>query len=145
MAFAPGPNLPDFAKLKSAFVGARDQIKNYLLYQTITQLLDANQKMKNIFKGDIEGNTAAIADISDSTFLTSTDESDALTNSRNLLAGIGIAFDDTVDNERTISATSSGVSELGYWTPLIESFNPGDSELVLTDANAPIAVWTPTP
>lgn len=41
----------------------------------------------------------------DATYLTWTDESARLPNSRNLVAGSGIAFDDTVPNVRTISST----------------------------------------
>jgi hypothetical protein len=44
------------------------------------------------------------------TYLTATDESSILPNSRQLLAGTGITFNDTVANKRTISAT--GVSDL---------------------------------
>ena len=54
MAFQAGPKLPDFAKLKAVFVGARDQVKDYLLFQTIVNLLDANQRQQKIFSQDIE-------------------------------------------------------------------------------------------
>lgn len=40
----------------------------------------------------------------DATYLTSTDESARLPNSRQLLAGSGITFDDSIPNERTVSA-----------------------------------------
>lgn len=39
----------------------------------------------------------------------------------------------------------TNVRDAGYWSPLVLSNNSGDSELVLTDGNAPIMVWIPTP
>lgn len=36
--------------------------------------------------------------------------------------------------------------DVGYWSPLIlDGEDNGDSELVLTDNNAPIMIWIPTP
>ena len=37
-----------------------------------------------------------------------------------------------------------GGPDAGYWSPLILSNNPGDSELVLAD-DAPVIIWIPTP
>ncbi len=54
MPFQQSSKLPDFVKLKSVFVGAREQIKNYLLFQTIINFLDSTQKMKVIFSKQIE-------------------------------------------------------------------------------------------
>lgn len=42
------------------------------------------------------------------TYLTSSDESVALPNSRDLIAGTNISFDDSVANQRTISASGTG-------------------------------------
>lgn len=35
--------------------------------------------------------------------------------------------------------------DIGYWSPLILSLDPGDSEIVLSDTGAPIIIWIPTP
>lgn len=51
-------------------------------------------------------------------YLTSSDESTILPNSRELLAGTGISFDDTVANERTISSSSGGAQ----WDVLTDGF-----------------------
>lgn len=53
MPFQPKSNLPDFAALKATFVGAKDQIKDYLLFQTIINLVDANTKNQRIFSKQI--------------------------------------------------------------------------------------------
>lgn len=59
MAFKPsvtpkaGAPLPDFERLKSTFVGAQDQVENYLLYQTITRLIESTQRAVQILNKDI--------------------------------------------------------------------------------------------
>jgi hypothetical protein len=53
MPFQPSENLPDFARLKATFTGARKQIESYLLYQTIIDFLDGTGKLKKIFSKQI--------------------------------------------------------------------------------------------
>ncbi len=36
------------------------------------------------------------------------------------------------------------VPEAGYWSPLVLSLAPGDSEMVLSDTGAPYMIWVPT-
>ena len=69
MSFRPPKTLPDFASLKATFVGAKDQIKDYLLFQTIVNLVDASGKSQSVLGGrlsDVEvtvnNNTTVIAD-----------------------------------------------------------------------------------
>jgi len=143
MPFRPKPVFPDFSRLKSALVGARDQIKDYLIFQTISQLLDLNQRSQTIFIDDLEGVEAAIEAIQNAAVATVADETLVFPNSRQLLAGAGITFDDSVDNERTIN--SDGGIDIGYWSPLVTSLEPGDAEFVLTDDRNTIAVFTFTP
>jgi len=64
MPFQPRENLPDFARLKASFVGARDQIKDYLLFQTIINFLDATTKLKTIFAKQIDDLEADVAELS---------------------------------------------------------------------------------
>ncbi len=54
MPFQPESNLPDFDSLKPTFVAAEEQIGNYTLFQTIIRILNSSQKMKTIFKKDID-------------------------------------------------------------------------------------------
>ena len=133
-----GTPLPDFSKLLAAYVAHEDQQKNYLLFQTIKNFLEASQRLKDIFKNELDELEESQQTLSEADFLTHTDEALLLPNSRNLLAGTGITFDDTVDNERTINA-----GQQGYWSPLVLSNEPGDSEIILQDDGSPIIVFFP--
>lgn len=139
MPFQQPKNLPNYQQLRKTLLAATEQVKNYPLYQTIIRILDIGDQSNNFFKTEIDsisvGNTTA-------TYLTETDESTDLPNSRQVLAGTGIAFDDSVPNVRTVSV--SDIDEEGYWSPLITSLAEGDSEMVLTNQDN-IAVFTPTP
>jgi hypothetical protein len=132
MPFQPPAKLPDFARLKSTLVGARNQIKDYLLYQTILNFIDSVGRMKNILNSNIELNETSVLDLSNGNFLTHADDSLTLPNSRNLLAGTGITFDDTVANERTISsgASSSYIPMVTGAEPL-EIMSDGAGHLLL--------------
>ena len=58
MPFQLPESLPDSARLKSTFTGAREQTQNYLLYQTIINFLNSTTKLKDIFDKritDLEG------------------------------------------------------------------------------------------
>jgi hypothetical protein len=61
-----------------------------------------------------------------------------LPNARQLLAGAGITFDDTVANERTINASATGS---GYWTPLTDG-DVDETDLIFAAGEA-IAVFVP--
>lgn len=87
----------------------------------------------------------ALAALPGETYITVDDESIPLPNSRRLLAGANITFNDVTPNERTISAAGGGGSEAGYWSPLVLSLGVGDSEMVISDTGAPFIIWIPTP
>lgn len=82
--------------------------KNNSLFQIlnslITELQTVSDEVANI---EIDIPPAAGPD---ETFLTATDESADLPNSRELLEGTGISFDDSVANERTVDVTIPDVS-----------------------------------
>jgi hypothetical protein len=69
--------------------------------QTYTVLVDDNGVLSS---GSGGGGSAPAS----ATFLTATDESGTLPNSRQLLAGTNVTFDDSVPNERTINASGGG-------------------------------------
>lgn len=50
----------------------------------------------------------AVAALDDKTYLTASDETATLGNSRQLLAGTNVTFDDTTPGERTVNASSGG-------------------------------------
>lgn len=112
MAFRPGTPGPDLDRLKSSLLTSGLQQKDNALYQVINQLIDFMRTIQVLISGNTDTtipptSTALLASLS---YLTDGDESSNLINSRRLLAGAGIAFDDSVSNERTISVdlASSG-------------------------------------
>ena len=77
--------------------------------------------------------------LADLDFLTFSDESADLPNSRQLLAGTFVTFDDSVANQRTVNVT--GAEAQGYWSPLTNG-DPVTPELVFADGDA-IMTWVP--
>jgi len=62
------------------------------------------------------------------------------------LTGNEAVVTSTIDAIEEIIVTIGDPSEIGYWSPLIlDGEDNGDSEMVITDSNAPIAIWNPTP
>lgn len=107
MAFKPGNNPPDLSALLITLQQSDTIKKNPALFQTIAELIKRTASNISI----IENQILAIEEIEDelvnliktATFLTATDQSAALPNSRHLIAGENVEFDDTVDNQRTIN------------------------------------------
>lgn len=135
------PGVVDFKDILNTLNAAKLQSENPMLYQTLKQLIDRAQQVverqTSIFQsivGDItiddSDNLPAIlnsittinAILAGSQFLVSADESNNLPNSRQLIAGANILFDDTVANVRTISSTGGGGS--GSYIPLSLGIEP---------------------
>ncbi len=104
MPFRPDPVQPDLTRLKSNLLTSGLQSKDNPLFQVINGLIDETSRLQKIITGDVNSSSATIAILQDRDYLTHTDESIDLPNSRNLLAGENITFDDAVANERTIAA-----------------------------------------
>lgn len=125
----------DFNQLIKSLDNSGVQKKNNALYQVIYQLVQAAQRNKDltvtqinelsqnsgISITNITNITANLAAILASTVITWTDESALFANSRQLLAGTGITFDDTVPNERTINSSGGGS---GSYIPLSLGIEP---------------------
>lgn len=125
MAFKPGAVQPDFSSLITSLDNSKTQTSNYSLYQTIFLLIqNVNRARDLLVKSDDQINQD-LAEIFAATFLTVNDETNDFPNSRQLLPGTGITFDDTVDGKRTINAT--GGSGNFYDSPL------SDGDLVEAD------------
>lgn len=140
MAFKPpGPGL-DFSKLKSILANARIQDSNNALYQTIFSLIEQIDQFKKetdgriaglavVIEGESSGGGSGEGDlplVQNQTFLTATNQVSTLINSRELLAGDNVTFDDTVANQRTINVEDPPIasdyvtmSDGGLPTPLV--------------------------
>lgn len=134
-------------RLKSNLQTSKVKQEDQPLFQVISQLIDylntntqVVTEINEIIGGGDSGDGTSIIE---KTYLTDDDETDVLVNSRRLLAGDNVIFDDSVFGERTVGI--SAINEIGYWTPLVNVVGAGDVEMVVTDGGQPIAVWNPTP
>ena len=95
---------PDLDRLKSTLVTSNIQKDNPALYQVIVQLIGAVKLLQGIFITDIATVAGNIPpNVANLNFLTHNDESVNLHNSRQLIAGSNVTFDDTVVNQRIIN------------------------------------------
>lgn len=96
--------------LKSQLQTSGLQHKDLPLFQVIIGLIDALRTLAIQLTGLPSAPVAggSIGSLLTRTYLTTDDETATLPNSVQLLAGSNINFDDTIPNQRTISATSMG-------------------------------------
>lgn len=111
--------------------------KDNPLFQLFDQIIKFIRQLNNSLNA-LTGSGGSGGSLFDATFLMSTDQSVQFPNSRELLAGTGVTFDDTVANERTISVN---FSELTQWSVLTngDAINP---ELVFASGDV---IMTHTP
>ena len=119
MPFEQEPKKPDFSSLVVSLDNSRLQQTNYALYQTIFFLIKNVLRWTNLTQADIDTINEDISKILAASFLTVNDETNDFVNSRRLLAGTGITFDDTVPGERTVNATA-GPAGAYYDSPLTD-------------------------
>jgi hypothetical protein len=83
------------------------QTTNNPLYQVIKTLIQAAQEFQS--EQEVINATAGgvITGLEDADFLTHSNEAALLPNSRELIAGTSISFDDTVVNERTVNVVGA--------------------------------------
>ena len=105
--------LPDLSHLVNILNSSRIATENNALYQTIFQIIQAIQQGNKIFAGALGisttsggGGGGSFAP-ADATYLTVNNELATLAQSRRLLAGTGITFDDSVAGIRTVESSSS--------------------------------------
>lgn len=103
MPFKPPPEQPDFSTLFTSLSNSRLQVTNNALYQTIFFLIQNTNISRDQLVDAIDVIDQGLSDIGAASFLTIEDETATFPNSRELLAGPGITFDDSVAGERTIS------------------------------------------
>ncbi len=91
----------DLDRLKAILLTSGLQKKDNNLYQVISQLLEAVRIFQTTVLGSSGGGGGIVGA---GPFLTWTPDLVSLPNSRNLVAGSGITFDDTVFGIRTVDA-----------------------------------------
>lgn len=87
------------SRLRTQLVTSGLQKRDNPLFQVINQLIGLLQDVGNKAETDLNNVTTTLVDAD---YITWTDESVLLPNSRELLPGDNIAFDDSVANERTV-------------------------------------------
>lgn len=110
MAFKAEPQQPDFSSLFASLSNSKTQVQNYSLYQTIFFLIQNTAKARDLLVAAVDTINEEISSILAGSFLTENDETADFRNSRQLLAGLGITFDDTVAGRRTVNSSSLSVS-----------------------------------
>jgi hypothetical protein len=127
MAFRPPKKPPEFADLKAILAQSKNTLDNSV-YQTIQILIDrlgqfqitTVEGIADVNNSINESNTVInIKSDKNHTFITEDFEAIALPHSRQMLAGIGIEFDDTVENIRTINSTGAGTAIGGGIHPFL--------------------------
>jgi hypothetical protein len=132
MPFKPEPAQPDFSSLFTSLSNSKVQTQNYSLYQTIFFLINNTSKARDLLLASIDTINEQISGILASSFLTIDDETADFPNSRQLLAGIGITFDDTVPGARTInSAGSTSMVPMTTGAEPLEIMSNGAGEVLL--------------
>lgn len=112
MAFKPGGDVqPDFSLLEKTLASSGNQQKDNALYQTLFILFKKLVQSQGLFVDSDNEINLDLSEIKAATILTVNNETNTFANSRRVLAGTGISFDDTVANVRTISATGSGTGQ----------------------------------
>lgn len=96
---------PQLDRLKAQLATAKVREQDFPLFQVITQLIDAVRQAQEFNNEQIAGVTTSTGALASVQVLTHADESIALPNSRQLIAGTNISFDDAVANQRTINVT----------------------------------------
>ena len=143
MPFKPDRVQPDFSSLVTSLDNSRVQNANYSLYQTILFLIKNVARSRDLIIDDIAALDEEASEIAAASFLTAEDESGTFANSRQLLAGTNITFDDTIAGQRTVNATGSssgGMIPMATGAEPLEIMSNGAGEILLIgfDTDQPI-------
>lgn len=109
---------PDYSHLFGILSNSRIQQTNNALYQTIFLLIREVTQSQGSFVVENNNVSQSLAQLLGVTYLTVNDETALLLNSRQLLAGAGITFDDSVDGKRTIKTGGGPFGANHYDSPL---------------------------
>lgn len=107
---------------------------NNPLYQTVYYLIRAIKELQNETNEAISNISIPTTGLEDLDFLTHSDESAALPNSRQLIAGTNVSFDDTPVNQRIVNVT---VAAAYYDSPLTDG-DLDETELIFASGDCVI-------
>jgi len=145
-----------FADLLNPLMRDGLQQKNPILFQVLSEIIKRSNEVNQtttveladiigrltLIDNSIVGLSGIVELLADLGILTSEPligvDLDNFPNFRELIAGTGITFDDTIINERTINASATGS---GYWTPLTDG-DLDETDLIFASGEA-IAVFVP--
>jgi len=119
--------VPDFERLYAKLNNTKLQATNPSLWELIKELIRLLVQFARAVTGAVNSNSDFLDGFANRTYLTTNNESPYLPFSRQLLAGAGITFDDSITNQRTINATS-----LHYDCPLSDG-DPIAADLIFAD------------
>lgn len=132
MAFKPEAKQPDFSSLVTSLDNSGTQVTNYSLYQTILFLIQNVERARNLLLANINTIDQEISELFAASFLTVNLETNDFPNSRQLLAGTGISFDDTVAGKRTVNALpTNGMVPMTTGAEPLEIMSNGNGEVLL--------------
>lgn len=131
MPFKKEPQQPDFSSLVTSLDNSRTQLTNYSLYQTVLFLIRNTAKARDLLVDSIDTINEQISEILAASFLTVNDETGDFPNSRQLLAGTGITFNDAVAGKRTISANATGFVPMSTGAEPLEVMSNGAGQVLL--------------
>jgi hypothetical protein len=121
---------PDLSRLKAQLAASGLAQQNATLFQVINSLIDAlkqSQVAGTEVTNIISGSVGAVASLS---YLTESDETADLINSRQLIAGAGMIFDISVPGQLTL------ISLAGVTWDILTDGDLVEPELVFVDGNA---------
>lgn len=125
--------VPDFEQLYAVLNNTKLQTTNTPLWEFLKALVRMLIQFAKAIAGVANNSEVLQNAFRLRTYLTTANESAYFPFSRQLLAGPGISFDDSITNERTISSSSTGFS----WIPMatgaepLEIMSTGAGEILL--------------
>ena len=91
------------SQLKALLLSSGLQRTNITLFNVINQLIDAVNSEAQSTTSGISSASGGVTTLKNRSYLTTSDESSKLPNSRKLVAGANISFDDAVANEMELN------------------------------------------
>lgn len=110
--------VPDFERLFAKLNNTKLQTSNPPTWELLKELIRLLVQFAKAVTGTVNANSEAIEGFTSRTFLTTANEAAYFPFSRQLVAGTGITFDDSISNQRVISSITSAGSY--YDAPLTD-------------------------